>query len=188
MANDILCLQETWEVDSIHLNGYRSFHTPVIPSPAGRAKGGLLTLLSNTFPLKVKSFLNTSPYYHIILLQFYSSFYNNNFGSNHAAILGLLGRDIADLEKACNKPGDIIWLGDFNAHPCNMINTPVSGLVDDDGVFVPHFSHNDYGNGLNRLVIVNNLVFLNTFETSTGQLSFTLSSRSHSLTLDCFGL
>lgn len=87
------------------MNGYCSFQSPAMPSSAGRSRGGLLTLLSNTLTLKVKKILNTSSYYHIILCEPYKdkswiliNFYNNNFGTNQAEILIPLEKEIATLE------------------------------------------------------------------------------------------
>lgn len=43
---DIICIQETWNKEDVVLDGYCSFNVHTTPSPAGRAKGGVVTLIS----------------------------------------------------------------------------------------------------------------------------------------------
>lgn len=94
---EIICLQETWCVSLVHVEGYSSHFPAAIISQAGRAKGGLQTLISNKITVNVKKVATVGPHAQMLWLSkkgvkdlIIVHFYNNVFDSSRGNVVAAL--------------------------------------------------------------------------------------------------
>lgn len=66
---DILCLQETWSLEEIHLSGFKTFHVPAGYSSHGRNKGGICVYVTNLLGAVGIKMVKASSYYEIIVIK-----------------------------------------------------------------------------------------------------------------------
>lgn len=124
---DIICLQETWCISPVHVEGYSSHFLAALGSQARRAKGGLQILISNKISTNVKKVALVGPhaqlYAQLLWLNkkggkdlIVVNFYNNIFDSTRSSVVTALDRGLETFLASINTNFALVWAGDFK-HP-----------------------------------------------------------------------
>ena len=119
---DICCLQETWDLYALNMEGYKCYVKPATASSSGRAAEELavwiITLLRvEEVPLSSSAvqILRIKPQVQETLILI--NFYNNDFGKDNIANFKELFGIISHIKKEryMGKTYNILLCGDFNA-------------------------------------------------------------------------
>ena len=66
----ILCIQETWATEAVHINGFSTHHLSAVSSRSGRPKGGLTIYVIVSYGARVYTVIEGTPYHLILGLEF----------------------------------------------------------------------------------------------------------------------
>lgn len=164
----IICLQETWVKDAIHINGFQTLNTPAIESKQGRNKGGLCIYISNTMgPREVKYFY-VSDYFQILTIGpgnksilLLINFYNNVPRDQIKQVLLDMPTRVKLIADKIRRDIPIIWVGDFNCSICRCAHLGTCDIGNHKDDAATHFTHTVSGELLNDMLAQLDLGYAN---------------------------
>lgn len=161
---DLVLIQETWLTEAFFINGFKTVCTNAIPSKAGRASGGLATLIAVSSPLTLKKTFIKAQHYQFLSLTVKGkqdivviNFYNNIFTTLRHEIISAMEEELIIFVKSAGADCILIWAGNFNIELCKFAPGIQCGYEDDIGDNPSHFPHNNYGEIINNFMYKYNM-------------------------------
>lgn len=107
--------------NTLHINGYKTIHTPAVSTSHGRKKGGLCIYVSHRVNVKKLEFTTSNIYYQVLKLYIDNlhctaqlNFYYNFPKEQAKVVLRHLQKEMHTMQMEINKDICVIWGGDFN--------------------------------------------------------------------------
>ena len=155
---NVICFQETWDKrpEWVTVDGFASFSIPALGSMAGRARGGLLSLVALSLPCVIEPMVSHSPNLCLTYLIFgqakmlIDNVYNSQYEKTSPSVLEDLCC-ILRLFFSNHKANVLIIQGDFNIHPGLVCPLLVYDYYEFLGPLV-HFEHSLQGDLLYHLM------------------------------------